>query len=89
VIEGRFLGGDGLTTVLALVAIAREHIGATERRTSATDANILEESHNRGRFYRYRYRMNMVVVFVDNFDLAHEAHRYRPLPRNDTQRLEA
>jgi len=88
-IERQLFGPELVATVLAGIAISRKDIDAGEfdRPVNILEPDQLEESHDGGKLYGDRYRMDLSVVDLEDFNFALPEKRDRLLPIDDPQRF--
>jgi hypothetical protein len=88
-IEGQFLGPELVTTVLAGIPISRKDIDAGEfdRPMNVLEPDQLQEAHDGGKLDGNRYRMDLSVVDLEDFNFALPEECNRLLPMNNPQGL--
>jgi len=88
-IERQLFGPELVATVLAGIAISRKDIDAGEfdRPVNILEPDQLEEPHDGGKLYGDRYRMDLSVVDLEDFNFALPEKRDRLLPIDDPQRF--
>jgi len=86
-IERQLFGPELVTTVLAGIAISRKDIDAGEfdRPVDILEPDQLEESHDGGELNGDRYRMDLSVVNLEDFNFALPEERDRLFPMDDPQ----
>ena len=87
-IERQIFGGKFLAAVLTRVIIARIDVGARKLHSVVIlDANVFQETNDRGQFDGKRYGVDLLIVFLDDFDLPGKKQCESFLPGDDTQRF--
>ena len=86
-IERQFLGPELVTTVLAGIAVSRKDIDAGEfdGPVDILEPNQLQEAHDGGKLNGDRYRVDLSVIDLEDFDFALPKKRNRLLPIDDPQ----
>ena len=86
-IERQFLGPELVTTVLAGIAVSRKDIDAGEfdGPVDILEPNQLQEAHDGGKLNGDRYRVDLSVIDLEDFNFALPKERNCLLPIDDPQ----
>jgi len=84
-VKGQLLGRQPAAAILTGEAVAQEDVEASERR-SAAEHYIVIERDNARQANRNTRRMNLIVVFGNHIDAAHEHRLDGILPGPQRQR---
>ena len=86
-VERQLLGPELVATVLAGIGISREDVDAGEfdRTMNVLEPNEFEQPHDGGKFNGDRYRVDLSVVDLKDFNFTLPEKRNRLLPIDDPQ----